>query len=479
MSEVKIQDYILDIVNEGTEKRRISSKPEFNVLYQDCGDFVISRKTKTTEDQLVVICSQHQFYIKKVKGGSGTKQLTEKLLCSFVNGIDGMITLPGTYFEGLPSDRDKVKALFNLLTYNDGIFAECIKQGVLYVSMQLLEQYSTILRDIQRYTWRREDLKTEEESFNNIQLLKKLLMTVSDQKHIEYKEIVKAYTHFVFKCDNSFESYIGTAAYLIFDAENMQTLLKEFGAGGIHDFLEKLLDFDYTVINSYYTKASPLDSLFHIPVHVKAEGRYYAVDRNYYTGTVETVDIKYNPKDFFNYLTYQPYIQGYDVNQFISDLSDVLSMENFVFGKITDKYPKNLASLHQKLSTECSIIVETRENEIYKEMIETRHTDLLPNTYAVGNAAIMPANSREEILDIAKRFNNCLASYVDRYANGNTDIYFMYRNDIPEVAIEIKDGKLRQAFQAQNTRPNKQQFDLIRSFCDQNQFLFNTNYTPC
>ena len=473
---IRIQDYILDneAPEEKVEAKKTVTKPEYTVLFQDNCDFVIQRKTKTTEDELVVIISQGQYYIKKKNGT--TTALTEKLMLSFIKGLDFNISLPDTYIEGLPCDKNDAKGMYRFLTESNGLWAEAVKQNTIYLSYNVMDEYYNATEDASHGNYYgRNNLAEKQAKYLASMRYKKVFKQVADKRNIDYKDIVKMYSDPYTREEDTMTVFGQVYAYVLTPG-NYDGLETRFGAGGIHDFVEMLLEFDEATTSSCRTDLTEL--LKGIKPVSNRRYRYgYSVWDD--EGQEPGVEVPFKAKDFFEYLTYQPYIQGYETYELVQEWEDVLAMELKVFGKITDKYPKNLSSVHRKLSMETRIIAETEENTKIQQRIDAR-LETLPEKYEKDNYVITPAQSRGEILQVAKQMSNCLAGYVDRYASGSTDIYFMKNeSDAAEVAIEIKDGKLRQAFQERNTRPTKKQFDVIKSFCEGNSFVFNTNYTPC
>ena len=85
-----------------------------------------------------------------------------------------------------------------------------------------------------------------------------------------------------------------------------------------------------------------------------------------------------------------------------------------------------------------------------------------------------PAELRRE----GERLHNCLRTYVNDVANGNTSIFFIRRADAPDTpfaAMEYKDGKIRQI----HSDCNKPVDDDVRAFADRFvKLLAKKNYDP-
>lgn len=85
--------------------------------------------------------------------------------------------------------------------------------------------------------------------------------------------------------------------------------------------------------------------------------------------------------------------------------------------------------------------------------ITARAEALSGNSYESDGYLIRPAASVQEILDEANAQSNCVASFIDKYAAGRTDLWLMRDADDPDtplVTVEVRDGAVRQAFQSYN-----------------------------
>ena len=73
--------------------------------------------------------------------------------------------------------------------------------------------------------------------------------------------------------------------------------------------------------------------------------------------------------------------------------------------------------------------------------------------------------------DEANKQDNCVYSnYSEKYAKGETDIYFLRKLKNPEkslVTVEVSKGKIRQKYQKRNTTINKEQKEFL-NFWEQN-----------
>ena len=92
----------------------------------------------------------------------------------------------------------------------------------------------------------------------------------------------------------------------------------------------------------------------------------------------------------------------------------------------------------------------------------------------------MPA-TKEDILAEAHDQANCLGGYINAYANGETDLYFLRMKETPNeslVTIEIRDGALRQAYRARNEMPNEDELRAIHDWATEKEFYVPKAWHP-
>lgn len=84
-------------------------------------------------------------------------------------------------------------------------------------------------------------------------------------------------------------------------------------------------------------------------------------------------------------------------------------------------YPKNIIEAHNKIEKEYNI----NKDNLIKEAIKLRATEISKNTYKNNKYVIFPANSIEALEDESSQQHNCVRTYAERIAKGVCDIYFM------------------------------------------------------
>ena len=176
-------------------------------------------------------------------------------------------------------------------------------------------------------------------------------------------------------------------------------------------------------------------------------------------------NIEMEYKAFKDYILYDSVFMGLakSLKTFMQDWNDVLKMQKDFFGKIKIKYPKDLLLLHQQLSYKTELIKEQIDEKHFAEQVEKA----MEYETTVGNYIFIAPKVKQDFYDEAQQQANCLASYVDRFTNGEDIIMFMRYKDTPEdslVTIELKGGEVVQKYQARNQHCTEEQNLVIEKW---------------
>lgn len=161
---------------------------------------------------------------------------------------------------------------------------------------------------------------------------------------------------------------------------------------------------------------------------------------------------------FIDYIVRGLYSQGIDYidGNIYNYYKDYLSMINAMKGKIKDKYPKYLKTEHDKVSMRYRIWKKYKNDlEIFKITEENKKLEFSDKKYSI----ILPETS-SDIVDEGINQSHCVASYVERVANGDTLILFMRYTDIIDeslVTIEVKNNIICQAKGYANRQLSKEE----------------------
>lgn len=182
--------------------------------------------------------------------------------------------------------------------------------------------------------------------------------------------------------------------------------------------------------------------------------------------TYPDMEMKYDA--FRDYVLYQSVFMGYGktITTFFTEWRDCIQMQQDVYHKIKEKYHDNLPLWHYQLSYKSACMKEEIDESKMNEMVK------LASLYQgiCGKYVFIAPTCKQDFLDEAQMQQNCLASYINRFIEGDCIIMFMRLKDDPTnslVTIEIrKDDEgnytvLNQKYQARNKNCTVEQSDAI------------------
>ena len=126
-------------------------------------------------------------------------------------------------------------------------------------------------------------------------------------------------------------------------------------------------------------------------------------------------------------------------------------------------FPKNLKESHDELEKQFRV----HSSKILREAILRRAKELSKNKYKDDNFIILPAPSLNAMKNESKQQNNCVRTYAEDYAKGNSDIYFMRSIDSPKkslVTVEVQYNKVVQSRIKNNNNPSKTQLAFLNKW---------------
>ena len=236
------------------------------------------------------------------------------------------------------------------------------------------------------------------------------------------------------------------AKHVIVNSTNfVSNLVEDFGINNARDFLSQL-------------------ELSLIDIH----SGYGSVFGSSWRTTKCYPDIEMEYKAFRDYVLYQSVFMGYGktINTFLSEWCDSIRMQKDIYHKIKEKYHDNLPLWHHQLSYKSACMREQIDAQKMEDMVKL--TSLYQGTS--GRYVFIAPKCRQDFLDEAQMQQNCLASYVSRFVNGESMIIFMRTKQDPTqslVTIELrKDDNgdytiLNQKYQARNRDCTPEQNDAI------------------
>ena len=107
-------------------------------------------------------------------------------------------------------------------------------------------------------------------------------------------------------------------------------------------------------------------------------------------------------------------------------------------------YPSDLHRMHDQLARE----VEKNKNLNMTKLIKKRYDQLKKYNFHENTLMIRPFASQEELIEESKSLEHCIRTYVDKYANGKTDLFCIRKIDEPDhpyVSVEVMNNTVKQA----------------------------------
>lgn len=170
-------------------------------------------------------------------------------------------------------------------------------------------------------------------------------------------------------------------------------------------------------------------------------------------------------KTLLRYATETLIDEGYLNNpkDFYETWYDTLALEATCYNRIVDKYPTYLRSTHQALSAMASRM--TYEIDPKQEAEAVLRMSKMDWTPTKGDYFVTHPTKMDDLRTEAQEQSNCLASYIDSVARGDTQIMFLRKKEDPAhafVTIEVDmDGRITQALGRFNQEPAQDAWESI------------------
>lgn len=121
-----------------------------------------------------------------------------------------------------------------------------------------------------------------------------------------------------------------------------------------------------------------------------------------------------------------------DCRGYLMTWRDVLRMQVEVYGRVVERYPKDLDGMHARLSYRCRILERARETEEWASAqpgLDGLETEA--ETPDGRRYVLVAPKSPLDMVEEATAQSNCVASYVDRVVKGATRVAFLRRASRP------------------------------------------------
>lgn len=233
-------------------------------------------------------------------------------------------------------------------------------------------------------------------------------------------------------------------ALLVSSTKFVKDLVNDFGLNNARDFLTHL-ELSLVEINRGYNSQI-------------STGRYGKA--------YPDMEMKY--ESFRDYVLYQSVFMGYGrtIKTFFIEWVDSIMMQKDIYHKIKEKYHDNLPLWHHQLSYKSACMQEIIDAHKMQEMVDV--SSLYQGV--CGKYVFIAPTCKQDFLDEAQMQQNCLASYINKFVDGDCIIMFMRHKNDPTnslVTIEIRkddNGEytvLNQKYQARNRNCTAEQSDAI------------------
>ena len=395
---------------DGEEKKQAARAKTYELTLAEYPDFTITKTTARMKKTLVVMVSAGAGYIKTEQAGKEPvlEALNEDNYRLFSSDMpESGIDMPeGFWVDKAVKGVQFVRDLCRLLS-ND-ILRDMICKKLIPDEVSVMEALHSSYHDWNAITFRR-------------------ILEV-------YKKYPAVYRH-VYGKEKSMELFIKEGAFV-------EGLVKTFGI----DVAKRFFD-------AYE------DSLSDFTADQK-----FSYSRGSY-GWQEVFQYTFKPDSFINYVVYSSYRMGYafSISDFITDWVDTLRMQQNIYGKIREKYPDDLPTMHRQLAQKSVMMKAAIDEKKFAE--QSLKTQKYEGIYR--NFIFVAPKEKQDFYDEAVMQANCLAGYVGRFTEGQCMILFMRRKKEPErsyITAEIVDGEVVQAKRARNAEVSREELEILKKW---------------
>lgn len=414
--DINIRDYIL------TEAETKSTKPvkaEYEVIFNSGPDFIVRRKSAKASKLFVCLMSQGQFYFKNEKNAETTRISMDDMI-KFFSDIPGSLRINNAWCVAIGKGTANMGRFITVIS--SPFFVNLAKQGL--IKLDFSQTFSI------------DTTKHEKAVTTGIKVLSGLYS----------KEEIASAVGSVF----TNTSCKGTE-YLKKEA---QVLFEELGIDDSRKYIQKRAEYpQLTADIPDYTRLFYPDATWN--------------DR----GNVHRI---FEHSKFIEYALHECVHQGYAQSEstFVHEWTDTLDMQKQLFGKIKEKYPENIPAAHQIYSYHVLVRKQKVDEAKFAEQVNRLKTYEWKNEEYI----IKCPKSKDEIIDESIQQANCLAGYIQNFTDGKSDIFFLRKLNTPQkslVTIEIRGGRLTQAYRARNKRISDEEQSVVHKWCKAMGFSYS------
>lgn len=146
-----------------------------------------------------------------------------------------------------------------------------------------------------------------------------------------------------------------------------------------------------------------------------------------------------------------------DIQHILQDYLDYLDECKYLHYDMKDRrnlWPRDFIKAHRHTSHLVNVMKEQerlqkmkQKNELLNKQIENQVKKLEYYRFAAGNYMLRPIASAEEMILEGWTNHNCVANYIEEYAEGKTNIFVIREKDNPDIpfyTMEIRNGRIIQ-----------------------------------
>lgn len=493
MANTNIKEFFIEVPAQEANiaKQRQKSEITYSIAVESGIDIVIKRaKTTATGKEsdvkyLALLFSQKQYYIKTERNGEIKPLKNGVELVGFLSGItiDTPITFNHCVVDVLDKRKDWCEDAVRAL--HDKKFIELAKLGLVTLNSWVSAGSE---KEYKYYAAKSSDtLSPLEIILENATLINRMLDIHSANTGVDKVLLVKYFwTKIRRGYIRDYHAYTYNAKLLTWDTIQSFILLSNiygqdiaknmFATWSENDFIQSFSPADLMRVFNVIRRADYAreKALTMVGSNGKTKKITSDVAERRLMKNVEP-QLTFDWKSFKTYFFHYSQSNGFadSMQEFCMNWADTLSMQILVYGKIVDKYPEELDKMHRILSWKTRIL----QNKIDEEAFEkaTIKAKSFEGEYKAPSGAewlLKAPTCREDIIDEATQMSNCVASYVNKMAEGRCTIMFLRRADAPEKSVctvEISPMDCVVQFKAKhNANPGTDARNALYAICEAN-----------
>ena len=408
-----------------TSSPTVKKENSFELVLVNYPDFVIEKRMATVTKRVVIMPSCDGYYLKTIPNNrpneSSAEILSADLYVSFAQGMED-IDMPEDFWV------NKIKS--GKRFYND-MNTYLKTEGMIDMIKNHCAQKMRIS-------------SSENDLYENKKIYKERVKTYLANRilNIEFSKTDKTKAKYM----------LDHASYFV------KGITDKFGLNNARDFLNAFED--------------SLITAEQVPCFQHARWDRTVCGGCVYTPNIPDCEMQYS--SFKDYILYGAVHMGYanNMRHFFVEWGDSIEMQKLLYNKIKEKYSLNLPTIHHQLSYQA----ELRKAEIDAVKFEIAASKAKAYEYKNSKYCILAPTKKEDFSDEAIQQANCVAGYVDKFAEEKSVVLFMRKTDDVEhslVTIEVCDGIIRQAYQARNTRITEVQREFINEWAKEKDIKVN------